>query len=602
MKKSDVTKRSIKSGNKGESGMKKRKYSVLLVIAGLLLALSACGKPQSAEMQDSRSVAAIAGEATSAEAALAKEGREAENSGEKSGSRAQGESGTASSENEAEPGQGSADAIHETGQNPQQPDAGTQSEGNTETVQQAGGNAAVGSQVGGNTETVRQAGGNATTGLQDGGTAAGSQYSGENTPQGAAQPPAELSTDTSEVTEELEIHFIDVGQGDCTLLLCGGEAMLIDAGDNDQGTKIQSYLQKRNVETLKYVVCTHPDEDHIGGMDVILYKFDCETIFMTDEEKDTNTYRDVVDTMENRGYQRTLPEVGQQYFLGDAVFTILAPTELSSDSNNNSIALLLVHGDNRFLFTGDAEADEEEEMVDSTIPLEADVYKAGHHGSRTSSSEQLLEAVSPAYVVISCGEGNSYGHPHAETMNHLRAMGAQVFRTDEQGSIVLSSDGSEIRWNCSPSDTWQAGEPTGSSGERPSESEPGLSGERQPDSVTASHGERQPEGMKGPSGKTQSEDADGSFGTEQLEGQQSGESGGISAGMTSGIAPAVTEAPEESSAPETVSYICNINTKKFHYPDCSSVKQMKEKNKLPVNTTRDELINQGYDPCKKCKP
>ena len=544
MKKSDVTKRGIKSGNKGESGMKKRKFSVLLVLAGLLLALSACGKPQPAEMQDSRSSAAIAGEAASAEVALTEERQEAENSGKKTGSRAQGESGIAGSENEADPGQGSAGAIHETGQNPQQPDAGKQSEGNTETVQQAGGNAAIG--------------------LQDGGTAAGSQYSGENTPHGAAQQPAELSTGTPEVTEELEIHFLDVGQGDCTLLLCGGEAMLIDAGDNDQGTKIQSYLQKHNVETLKYVVCTHPDEDHIGGMDVILYKFDCETILMTDEEKDTGTYRDVVDTMENKGYQRTLPEVGQQYFLGDAFFTILAPAELSSDSNNNSIALLLVHGDNRFLFTGDAEAEEEEEMVDGTISLDADVYKAGHHGSRTSSSEQLLEAVSPAYVIISCGEGNSYGHPHAETMNHLRAMGAQVFRTDEQGSIVLSSDGSEIQWNCSPSDTWQAGEPTGSSAEKPSESEPGPSGENQPDSVSASHGERQPEGMKSPSGETQPEDADGSFGA--------------------------------------TSYICNTNTKKFHYPDCSSVKQMKEKNKLPVNATRDELINQGYDPCKKCKP
>ncbi len=486
--------------------MKKRKFSMLLVLAGLLLTLSACGKREPTKIQDGRGSGAVTGEEASADLALAEQQAAEENDGEKAG----GESGAAGSENEAGPGQGSTGTSHETGQD--------------------------------------------------------------------LQPPAELSTDTPEVTEELEIHFIDVGQGDCTLLLCGGEAMLIDAGDNSQGTKIQSYLQKRNVETLKYVVCTHPDEDHIGGMDVILYKFDCETILMTDEEKDTNTYRDVVDTMENRGYQRTLPEVGQQYSLGDAVFTILGPSELSSDSNNNSIALLLVHGDNRFLFTGDAEAEEEEEMVDSGIPLDADVYKAGHHGSRTSSSEQLLEAVSPAYVVISCGEGNSYGHPHAETMNHLRAMGAQVFRTDEQGSIVLSSDGSEIRWNCSPSDTWQAGEPTGSSGERPPESEPGQSG------------------------KTRPEDADGSFGTEQSERQQSGESGSVSAGMTSGMTSAVTEAPEETSAPGEFSYICNTNTKKFHYPDCSSVKQMKDKNKLPVNATRDELINQGYDPCKKCKP
>lgn len=338
----------------------------------------------------------------------------------------------------------------------------------------------------------------------------------------AVRQPAEADPGTPEVTEELEVHFLDVGQGDCTLLLCGGEAMLIDAGDNDQGAKIQNYLQKQNVESLKYVVCTHPDEDHIGGMDVILYKFDCETILMTEEEKDTNTYRDVVDTMENRGYGRTLPVVGQQYTLGDAVFTILGPSGLSDDSNNNSIALLLSHGSSKILFTGDAEEEEEEKMLDSGMLPDVDVYKAGHHGSRTSSSEKLLETISPEYAVISCGEGNSYGHPHAETMNHFRAMGVQVFRTDEQGSIVLASDGSEISWNCSPSDTWVAGEPTGSAG----------------------------------------------------AGQQE----------------------------KTVSYICNTNTKKFHYPECPSVKQMKDENKLPTNAAREELIGQGYDPCKKCKP
>ena len=182
--------------------------------------------------------------------------------------------------------------------------------------------------------------------------------------QGLAAEGAAAGTFGEEAAEELEIHFLDVGQGDCTLLFCGGEAMLIDAGDNNQGTRIQNYLQKQDVETLKYVVCTHPDEDHIGGMDVILYKFDCETILMTEEDKDTNTYRDVADTMENRGYERTLPVVGQQYSLGDADFTILAPSGLSGDSNNNSVSLLLTHGSNRILFTGDAEEEEEEEMMD----------------------------------------------------------------------------------------------------------------------------------------------------------------------------------------------------------------------------------------------
>lgn len=336
------------------------------------------------------------------------------------------------------------------------------------------------------------------------------------------------------VQEELKVHFLDVGQGDATLVCCGGEAMLIDAGGNDQGTRIQNYLQKQGVDALKYMVCTHPDEDHIGGMDVILYKFDCDTIFMTGEEKDTNTYRDVVDTMEGKGYKRTMPVPGQQYSLGDALFTIVGPVATGSDSNNNSISLVLEHGENRFLFTGDAEEEEEADMLESGISLDVDLYKTGHHGSRTSSSEKLLEAASPLYAVISCGEGNSYGHPHAETLNHLRSMGVKVYRTDEQGSIVVTSDGSTLTWNCSPSETWQAGEPAGSAS-----------------------------------------------------------------------SPAPDAAPEPGSAaemPVAADYICNTNTMIFHLPDCPSVGQMKEKNKLPVSAPREELINQGYNPCKRCSP
>lgn len=302
---------------------------------------------------------------------------------------------------------------------------------------------------------------------------------------------------------ELQVHFIDVGQGDSTLIFCGGDAMLIDAGNNDQGTKIQNYLQKHGVEKLRYVICTHPDADHIGGMDVILYKFDCETILMTDDEADTSTYRDVIDTMENKGYTNTLPLVGQSYSLGDAEFIIVGPVSAGSDSNNNSIAILLAHGENRFLFTGDAAEEEEKAMLGSGISLDADVYKAGHHGSRTSSSKELLETVSPAYAVISCGEENAYGHPHSEVLNNLRAMDIKVFRTDEQGSIIAFSDGREITWNCSPSE---------------------------------------------------------------------------------------------------ITYICNTNTKKFHVPDCSSVEEMKEKNRLPVSVSREELIAQGYVPCNGCKP
>lgn len=350
----------------------------------------------------------------------------------------------------------------------------------------------------------------------------------------------EPSENTPKEFTELQIHYIDVGQGDCTLIICDSEAMLIDAGDNNQGTKVQNYLQKQGIKSLKYVICTHPDSDHIGGMDVILYKFDCETIFMTDEEKDSNTYRDVIDTMKNKGYKKTFPVVGECYSLGDAEFTILAPSQLSNDSNNNSIAIILTHGNNKFLFTGDAESEEEGDILKSGISIDADVYKVGHHGSSSSSSIDLLEAASPTYAVISCAEENSYGHPHAGILNNLRSMGVQVFRTDEQGSIIATSNGLKITWNCSPSDTWQAGE-----------------------------------------GTLSYKDVD----NEEVQSTEE---------------PTITIEP--TKAPKSVTYICNTNTKKFHYPSCSSVKQMSEKNKKAVTTTREELIKKGYDPCKRCNP
>lgn len=336
----------------------------------------------------------------------------------------------------------------------------------------------------------------------------------------------------------LEVHFIDVGQGDSTLILCGGEAMLIDAGNNDQGTKIQNYLTKQGVTKLKYMIGTHPDADHIGGMDVVLYKFDCDTILMPSETKDTATYRDVVDTMKNKGYKNTLPEAGKEYSLGEAIFTILSPEKDYDNSNDNSIAIRLVYGEKSFLLTGDAEEDAEKDMLQSGNLLKSDVYKAGHHGSKTASSEDFMKAVSPKYAVISCKEGNSYGHPHAATMNTFRAMGIEVFRTDEQGTIVAKCDGKTITFNASPSDSWKAGEPGGTENKQ---------------NVNKQNQDNQ--------GKQQ-----------------------------------------DKNENQNRQYICNTNTMKFHLPECSSVSNMKEENKQELFTNREELLRQGYEPCGNCNP
>lgn len=284
----------------------------------------------------------------------------------------------------------------------------------------------------------------------------------EKTLQFGQEEKAAKAPDTSKPEGMLEVHYIDVGQGDATLIKCGSHAMLIDGGNNNKGTTVQLYLKKQGVESLDYVIGTHPDADHIGGLDVIVYKYNCDTVIMPDYEKDTKTYQELVDVIHDKNMKITYPVVGEQYALGEAKFTIIAPNSNSYGGNANdySVAILLEYGKNRFLFTGDAEEASEAEMLTNGIDISADVYKVAHHGSRSASTQEFLNAVHPKYAVISCGEGNSYGHPHAEVLNRLRSMGVEVFRTDEQGSIIASSDGENITWNCSATDSWQSGEQT----------------------------------------------------------------------------------------------------------------------------------------------
>jgi competence protein ComEC len=261
---------------------------------------------------------------------------------------------------------------------------------------------------------------------------------------------------------KMQVHYIDVGQGDATLISCDEHFMLIDAGKNDKGSAVCDYLKQQGISNLDYVIGTHPDADHIGGLDVVIQQFNCGKVFLSADQKDTITYRDVQNAIKEKGYQSSNPSVGSSYALGGAEFTVVGPSKNAKDANDNSIALILHHGKNSFYFEGDAQEEEEKGIVATGIPIDATVYKIGHHGSNTSTSDRMLDAVKPSYAVISVGE-NSYGHPNAEVLNKLRAKGVQLFRTDEQGTIVATSDGAKISWNCTPTESWQAGEATGSS-------------------------------------------------------------------------------------------------------------------------------------------
>ena len=258
---------------------------------------------------------------------------------------------------------------------------------------------------------------------------------------------------------EMEVHFIDVGQGDATLVKTDGHYMLIDAGDNTKGTVIWAYLKKQGVDKLDYLILTHTDSDHIGGADVIINKFDIDNVFIGDYKKDNKTYEELMMALRYKNMTYSTPAVGNSYTMGNASFTIIAPNKTYDDPNNNSIALVLKNGENTFLFTGDCEEPAERDILVNGIDIECDVYKAGHHGSSTSSNRDFLDVISPEYSVISCAANNEYGHPHSDVLNNLREMNTKVYRTDEQGSIVAYSDGINITWNCPPSETWKAGEP-----------------------------------------------------------------------------------------------------------------------------------------------
>ncbi len=268
---------------------------------------------------------------------------------------------------------------------------------------------------------------------------------------------ADETIDPEPEAAELEVHYIDVGQGDATLIKADGHYMLIDTGDSGKGTMVQQYLMKQGVDKLDYLILTHTDADHIGGADVIITKFTIDNLFIGDFEKDNKAYEELKSAIAYRHMDYLLPEAGAEYQLGNAKFTVIVPNGTYDDPNNGSIALKLRNGDNSFLFSGDCEESAEEDILANGLDIDVDVYKAAHHGSNTSSTLPFLDAMSPDYCVISCETQNAYGYPHRETLERMRSAGMKIFRTDEQGSVVAYSDGKEITWNCLPSENWEPG-------------------------------------------------------------------------------------------------------------------------------------------------
>jgi competence protein ComEC len=259
-------------------------------------------------------------------------------------------------------------------------------------------------------------------------------------PDGA--PPNTTSAHGNEAG--LTVYFIDVGQADSALVLCGGAAMLIDGGNVADSDLIYAFLKNCGVTYLDYIVGTHAHEDHIGGLAGALNYATVGTTYCPVTEFDSKAFDSFVKYLGEQDKAITVPSPGDTFTLGGADVEILGPIRPSDEPNNMSIVLKLTYGDVSFLFTGDAERAEEADIIEAGYDLSVTVLKVSHHGSETSTIYPFLREVMPEYAVISCGKNNSYGHPDENLLSRLRDADAMVFRTDMQGTITATSDGKTV--------------------------------------------------------------------------------------------------------------------------------------------------------------
>jgi beta-lactamase superfamily II metal-dependent hydrolase len=253
-------------------------------------------------------------------------------------------------------------------------------------------------------------------------------------------------THSSSELGEIEYHFIDVGQGDSTLIRTPEGDILIDAGENSAEDELKAYLDLQGVEVLYYAIFTHPDSDHIGGADMVLEEYEVLNVIKPDFEKTTKVYKAMMDAIAAEGCKVYNALPGETYSLGEFDMFIFGPDPANKelDSNNSSIVIKATWGETTAMLTGDAEKPAEESILRtySGAELGSMLLKMGHHGSRTSSTDAWLAAVKPSIAIISCGKDNSYGHPHAEAIARIKPyVGDLIYRTDLLGSIVFVSDG-----------------------------------------------------------------------------------------------------------------------------------------------------------------
>lgn len=341
--------------------------------------------------------------------------------------------------------------------------------------------------------------------------------------------------ESSETNAPFEMTMLDVGQGLSLLIKADGKYMIYDGGGRSRSSYVVSYLKKHGVTELQYLTASHYDEDHIAGLVGVLNTTKVDTIVCPDYQKDTKIYQSFINKEQQSKAKVIHPKTGYTLTLGNAAINVLSADNSAEKDNNRSIAMRVTYGNFSVIMTGDAELDEETSIIYNKYNIDSDVYVAGHHGSKYSSSTAFLNAVTPAYTLISCGTGNSYGHPTEEALRRIKESGSILYRTDVQGEVTVYSDGNKYWFSQAPSNNWTQGD------------------------IVEKSETKSNEGTTGATIST-SDDASGT------------------------------------------TYILNTRSKKFHYPYCNSVSKMSEKNKKSSHESREQLIKQGYQPCKNCNP
>lgn len=405
------------------------------------------------------------------------------------------------------------------------------------------------------------------------GNAGGGQTGGR---AGAAQATGNTGAENTGTAQAgtLTVTWLDVGQGDAAVIQCGGQSMLIDGGKPEKSSYIYAWMQQHGLSYLDVIVATHVDADHIGGLSGALNYASVGTAYCPETTGTTETFQSFVKYLAQRGKQITVPTAGETFALGGAQIQILGPLHRAEDSNDNSIVLKVSFGATSFLFTGDAERAEEQDLLNAGVNLQSTVLKVGHHGSDTSTSYPFLRAVAPQYAVISVGAGNSYGHPTEAVLSRLRDAGVTTFRTDMQGEITAVSDGQTINFSTAKNATAEtlanagAGQNAGQAGGGNSATQTAGSGQNTGGVATAGAG----------------------AGAEGAAAIASANAGGGNAGGTAG------------AGSTAGSYVLNTNSHKFHLPGCPSVDTISPKNRKDVNESREQIIREGYAPCKRCNP